>query len=102
MDFQYPEDKKYFVDFLANGDVQLFNNRFMGHFDFRDPKIKRAEFNLIQAKTLKDLIQKHGKTCQLKICSNCTKSGRFNVDHFIPLSTNELNKKIRNQKRTLF
>ena len=99
MDFQYKEDKEFFINFLANGDEELFNNKYASMFDFRDPKEKRAEFNLIRNEVFNKLIEENGKNCQLKITPECMKSGKFHVDHFIPLSSNELNKKLRHMKR---
>lgn len=97
--FQYPEDKKFFVDLLANGDKNRFDNDFKGHFDFRDPKIKRREFNSARGDVFRRLISKYGKKCKLRIHPDCSKVDKFDVDHHIPLSTNELNKKLRNMKR---
>jgi len=97
-DFQYPEDKKFFIDLLANGDENQFNKKYKDCFDFREPKIKRKEFNLIRNKVFKQLVSNYGKKCQLKIHPNCSKINKFDIDHFIPLSTNELNKKLRNLK----
>jgi 5-methylcytosine-specific restriction endonuclease McrA len=100
MQFQYPEDRDFFVNFLAGGDEDLFNKEFADYFDFRDPKIKRGEFNRIRNKVFQELVRKHGKKCQLRIHPDCGKNGKFDVDHFIPLSTNELNKRLRHIKRT--
>lgn len=101
MDFQYKEDKEFFINFLANGNELLFNGKYVSMFDFRDPKEKRTEFNLIRKDIFNKLMEENGKNCQLRISPKCMKSGKFHVDHFIPLSSNELNKKIRHQKRTL-
>jgi 5-methylcytosine-specific restriction endonuclease McrA len=64
-------------------------------FDFRNPLIKRKEFNLIRNKVYKELVLNYGEKCQLNLCSDCSKEKVFDVDHFIPLSTNKLNKELR-------
>jgi len=97
-DFQYPEDKKFFINLLTNGDENQFDKKYKDCFDFRDPKIKRKEFNLIRNKVFKQLLSKYGKRCRLKIHPDCSKINKFDIDHFIPLSTNELNKKLRKMK----
>lgn len=102
LNFQYPEDKKFFIDFLANGNENKFNKEFKDCFDFRDSKIKRKEFNLVRNDIFKKLVSQYGKKCQLQIHPNCSKINKFDIDHYIPLSTNELNKKLRNMKRTTF
>lgn len=93
--FEYPEDYKFFLNLLSNGKDKLFNKKFKDYFDFRDPKIKRKEFNVIRNRTFEELKKKYGLKCQLKIHLYCSKIKKFDIDHFIPLSTNELNKKIR-------
>lgn len=65
------------------------------HFDSRDPRIKRAEFNQSRSKLLEELEAKFGLVCQLRLIPRCGQSGVFNVDHLVPLSTNELNKRLR-------
>ena len=98
INFEFLEDKVFFINFLANGNKNCFNQKFLEYFDFRDPKIKRKEFNLIRNKLFKQLAMKYGKKCQLQIHPDCSKVKKFDIDHFIPLSTNELNKKLRNLK----
>jgi len=48
---------------------------------------------------LKELIEKYGIVCQLKIHGDCSKIEKFEIDHIIPLSSNELNKKLRGMTR---
>lgn len=96
--FQYKADYKFFLDKLAGGDGKLFKRKYLRMFDFRPPTIKRKEFNLIRNKVFKELVLKYGKKCQLKIHPNCGKEKKFDVDHFIPLSTNKLNKSLRKMK----
>lgn len=96
--FEYPEDREYFISLLAQGDSHFFEQNCLKYFDFRDPKIKRNEFNKIRQTVLKTLVQKYGLKCQLKLHPDCSKIKKFDIDHLIPLSTNELNKKIRKLK----
>lgn len=98
-DFQCPEDREFFINFLAGGDEEKFEREYRDYFDFRNPEIKRKEFNAIRNKAFKELVQRYGLKCQLHIHPDCSKNAKFNVDHFIPLSTNELNKKLRHMKR---
>jgi 5-methylcytosine-specific restriction endonuclease McrA len=96
--FQYKADYKFFRDKLAGGDEKLFKRKYLRMFDFRLPLVKRKEFNLIRNKIFKELVSKHGKKCQLKIHPDCSKEKNFDVDHYIPLSTNKLNKDLRHLK----
>jgi hypothetical protein len=61
---------------------------------------KRKEFKALRNKAFRDLREKHGETCQLGIHADCSKDKRWEVDHIIPLATNELNKKLRNMARS--
>src|SRR3989344_9240106 len=94
LDFQYPEDKKFFVDLLAGGDEKRFESEFSNFFDFRQPAIKRREFNKTRKQVLKDLLKKNGEVCQLHLHPDCSKVKIWAPDHIIPLSSNELNKKL--------
>ncbi len=96
--FEYKADYYFFLEKLSNNNVPLFKKKYLKLFDFRDPKVKRKEFNQMRNKYFDLLIKKHGKNCQLKLCPNCSLVEKFDVDHFIPLSTNELNKKLRGLK----
>jgi len=96
--FQYKSDYNFFLKKLANGDAPLFKNKFLKMFDFRDSLIKRREFNLLRPKIYKELILKYGKKCQLNIHPDCSKEKIFDVDHYIPLATNKLNKILRRLK----
>lgn len=100
LNFQYPEDKKFFIDLLANGDEGKFDKEFRDLFDFRDPEVKRKEFKSIRNSVFEKLISQYGKKCQLRIHPDCSNVDKFDIDHYIPLSSNELNKKLRNMKRT--
>lgn len=97
-DFQYKADYDFFINKLANDDAFLFEGKFQKLFDFRDPKIKRFEFNKLRNDLFRKLLDKHGEICQLRLCADCCVVKRFDIDHYIPLSTNELNKKLRGLK----
>lgn len=100
LNFEYPEDKQFFIDLLADGNGQKFDTDFREYFDFEHHALKRWRFNKIRKKVLKELIEKYGENCQLKIHPECSKIRKFEPDHLIPLYTNELNKKIRHMERT--
>lgn len=99
INFEYPEDRDYFANLLANGDVEKLERDFSDLFDFEHPAIKREKFGKIRRKVLDELLKKYGKECQLKIHSECSKELIFEPDHIIPLSSNELNKKLRGMTR---
>ncbi len=99
INFEYPEDREYFAYLLANGDVEKLESDFSELFDFEHPAIKREKFNKIKKKVIKELLEKYGNECQLKIHEDCSKVSKFEPDHVVPLSSNELNKKIRGMVR---
>jgi len=100
MKFEYPEDRVFFANLLANGDEKKLDEEFSEYFDFRHPAIKRWEFNKVKKKLLDELVLKYDKKCQLRIHPECSQDGKFEPDHIIPLSTNELNKKLRHLVRS--
>lgn len=100
MKFEYPEDREFFANLLTGGDEKRLEIEFLDYFDFRHPAIKRWEFNKVKKKLLAELILKYDGKCQLHIHPDCSKDGKFEPDHIIPLSTNELNKKLRQLVRT--
>lgn len=67
-------------------------------FDFRPSAVKRKEFNLMRNKIFKKLVLKYGEKCQLNIHPDCSREEKFDVDHFIPLASNKLNKILRKLK----
>jgi 5-methylcytosine-specific restriction endonuclease McrA len=91
--FEFDEDKKYFVDVLCNGNEEIFDKYYLKLFDFRDPQIKRKELNIEEVKAK---IKTKQKTCQLRISPDCMGDYFLQVEHLIPVSTNKLNKKLRN------
>lgn len=66
-------------------------------FNFREPPIvKRTEFRCSHAR--KTLERLYGAVCQLQYPGICDRTSAGQVDHLIPLASNELNKKIRGAK----
>ncbi len=96
--FEYKEDYDFFLNKLAKNNIPIFKKEYYKMFDFRDSKIKREEFDKIRNDIFKKLVYKYGEKCQLNIHKDCSKEKIFDVDHYIPLSTNELNKIIRGMK----
>lgn len=99
LEFEYPEDRKFFADLFAGGDEARLEREFANYFDFRHPAIKREEFNKIRKQVLRNLFKKYGEECQLRIHPDCSKVTVWEPDHIIPLSTNELNKQLRRMAR---
>lgn len=99
INFEHPEDREYFANLLANGDAEKLDRDFSDLFDFEHPAIKREKFNKIKKKILQELMEKYNGECQLKIHPDCSKVQKFEPDHIIPLSSNELNKKLRGMTR---
>jgi 5-methylcytosine-specific restriction endonuclease McrA len=94
--FEYPQDKEYFERlFLFSNKFKIENFRTL--FDFRPPNTKRREFNLIRNLVLRQLLDIHGMKCMLNM-ECCNLASGIAIDHLIPLSTNMLNKAIRNIK----
>jgi hypothetical protein len=80
--FEYIEDENFFRKLLGNDfDEKLF--------DFRDPVVKRKEFNKKRTKLLEKLLHERGDKCQLRVIGQC--SDKLEVDHLIPISSNVLN-----------
>lgn len=98
MDFEYTEDRKYFADIFCNGDILKLERGYKEFFDFRPNKVKRVEFNKLKPKLFKSLIKSRGDCCELSLVSGCTRNKNLVIDHFVPLSTNKLNKEIRKMK----
>ena len=92
MDFEFKEDEQHFVSlFLLIGGLE--GNRCL--FDFRPPDLKRKEFNKIRHTVFQKLLDEYGNYCQLHCHEDCTGEAK-EVDHLIPLSSNVLNKQLRN------
>lgn len=93
--FEYPEDRDYFANLLTGGDVARLEKEFADLFDFEHWAMKRWKFEKIKRKVLKELLEKYGEECQLKIHPDCSVEKIWEPDHIIPLSSNVLNKKLR-------
>ncbi len=97
MNFTYKEDEKYFTDLLCEeDDVKI--DKYKNLFDFSDPNLKRKEFNKIRSRVIKLLIKAYGQKCMLNIIPKCRIDKNLVIDHFIPLSSNKLNKTLRKLK----
>ncbi|MFH0770097.1 MAG: HNH endonuclease signature motif containing protein [Candidatus Peregrinibacteria bacterium] len=95
MNFEHHADRVFFASLLCEGDVALLAELYGQLFDFRPPAVKRAEFNRLRPRLLADLIRQFGRVCMLQYPSLCQGGAILQVDHFIPLSSNVLNKMIR-------
>jgi hypothetical protein len=100
MQFEHAEDFRFFCERLAGGDAERFK-AFGHYFDFRAPGVKRAEFNRVRKKMLAQFLERHGPVCQLRIHPDCSKQQIWVLDHFIPLSSNVLNKTLRRLPRVV-
>lgn len=96
--FTYPEDRDFFCNLLAGGDLVLFEEKFSDLFDFRHPAIKRWEFDKTSKQVLVGLLQKYGEVCQLQLHPDCSIEKKWEPDHIIPLSSGELQRKLRHLK----
>jgi 5-methylcytosine-specific restriction endonuclease McrA len=95
LNFVHPEDLKYFADQYCNGDSKIVSTELADYFDFREPKIKRGEFNKTRNKIYEKLGSVYGYTCMLKLLPTCLETMHLAIDHIIPLSSNILNKELR-------
>lgn len=59
------------------------------------PSIKRKEFELVKEELLQEVMTSGKSICQLSFHHICNESSGLTIDHFIPLSSNELNKHLR-------
>lgn len=94
--FEFVEDKNFFEKLLCDSTSAI--DSFNHFFDFRPVAVKRQEFNRLRKGLFFDLAQNYGKDCFLKYPDLCDISSGLAVDHLIPLSTNQLNKLLRNLK----
>lgn len=90
--FEYIEDELFFSNLLDSNN--LLNSPFKVLFDFREPLIKRKEFNKNRNELYTLLINSFEERCGLNL-DCCDNSSGFVVDHIIPLSSNILNKTLR-------
>lgn len=95
INFEYSQDERYFADLLCGGKIEVLEEKYGHLFDFREPAVKRAEFNALRSKLLPELMECFGGRCGLCIDGICEVDRKLAVDHFIPLSSNILNKELR-------
>jgi len=94
LNFDFSEDRDFFQDlFDSIGGVDKFEDL----FDFADPSEKRKAFSSIRNQVYEELVAEHGDVCMLKYHADCSDKAE-QVDHLIPLSSNNLNKSIRKIK----
>ena len=66
--FDHPEDRDHFETVLENlGGVDANSHL----FDFRDPDLKRKEFNAIRDAVFAELQRCYGTSCQLRCHEGC-------------------------------
>lgn len=90
------QDLVFFSDLYTEGDRIRFEKEFIDYFDERAPQVKRAEFNKLRHKLYEELGESYGYSCMLNLLEACLDTENLAIDHLIPLSSNELNKKLRN------
>lgn len=92
--FQHRDDQRFFEDLLceAGEDLSLYADL----FDFRSPGEKRKEFIRSRAAILSALENRFGKSCMLQFAPDCDVASGISLDHLIPLSSNKLNRVLRN------
>jgi len=97
--FEFPEDRAFFAELLTENNISRLENEYAEFFDFRSPDLKRREFNGHRGIIFSEIFKRDKGQCQLRL-SGCTHDkGPFVIDHFIPLSSNKLNRKLRGQKQ---
>src|SRR3989344_7340023 len=96
--FEFFQDKVFFIRLLSRSNDGKLAKNFLDYFDFRSPEIKRKEFSKLRNGAYAYLISRFGKKCMLAISKECSETRNLVIDHFIPLSSNELNKKLRKMK----
>lgn len=96
MNFNHPGYDDFFSDLLCQEGEDL--SKYSVLFDLRKPILKRKEFIKIYRKIWMDLERSGGRICQLQLGPNCEINNPVHIDHVIPLSSNVLNKSIRNSK----
>ena len=95
MQFDHPEDRALFCCLLAEGSEYRFEREFAHLFDFRPPAVKKQEFRGIRDRMLSQLVARYEAVCQLQLHPDCSREKIWQLDHLVPLSTNELNKRLR-------
>ncbi len=77
----------------------MLESQFAQCFDFRDPTQKRMEFDKQKTRLMTQLTEHYGRMCMLDYPNICEGSKTLVLDHFIPLSSNVLNKTLRHLPR---
>ena len=93
LNFEHIADKQFFADKLSNGNIHELEKHYADLFDFRNPSIKRKEFNAQRNQLMLVLHERAGGLCEI-----CRKSKGTEINHVVPLSTNVLNKRVRKLK----
>lgn len=99
IEFEFLADRDFFKKYLnteSNDELENFKTL----FDFRPNEIKRKEFNKARNRLFTDLEKLHGQACMLNL-EICDPTSKLVVDHIIPLTTNKLNKELRQLKAEL-
>lgn len=94
--FQFQEDLYFFEKLLCQNSETI--ESYIHLFDFHPVTEKRKEFNRLRKHILVEFSNKYGSICQLNYSKNCDINSGLAIDHLIPLSTNELNKALRQIK----
>ena len=98
MKFNHPEYDQFFRELLCEEGEDL--SKYISLFDLREPaSVKRRELNARRyEQAWKELEARYGRMCQLQCVESCEIDNPTAIDHVIPLSSNELNKKLRKAK----
>ncbi len=92
-----PEDRAFFLELFQA--AALDQESVAPHFDLRPAPVKRREFARVRNAALKALLATHGPVCMLGFPDICDANSGWEVDHLIPLQSNELNKRLRGMVR---
>lgn len=96
MNFEFEEDRQFFKGrFACCSDLEF--EKYLCLFDERPSSIKRKEFETVKHDLFMRYTQELGERCLLRY-DICDPASGFCLDHIIPLSSNELNKRLRKMK----
>ena len=95
MKLQDPRYDQFFRKLLCDDCEEL--SKYACLFDLREPaSIKRCELSGRAYRQAWEVLEKtFGRICQLQFAEGCEPNNPAAIDHVIPLSSNELNKKLR-------
>jgi len=91
----YEKDKQHFADLYTGGDIRKLDTEYSLLFDTRDPKVKRKEYIDNYKKLFTAVFQSAKGLCQI-----CHIAKGVEIDHIVPLKSNELNKRFRDMHAT--